>query len=697
MTTAVDHDDLTSILDIEEVRLAGDGARLAVVESRPDTGSNSYHRRVLVGPVEGPLDLVDAGGDGSTAMPRWTPGGRLVVVVRESDGTTTLLISSAGGSAPFTTLADRIPDPIQELSVSPDGRRVLFVVREPTDREWFETPEDRRPPLRLTSLRYREDGIGWTVNTRRQAYLVPIGGGEPARLTDGDHDDFHFGWHPDGGSVFFVSQRHPRADRTTLNDVFRMSVGAAGVAGVGGEPERLTNTDAEFAWPTCSPDGSTVSLNAIDVANYPEPVQLGVLDLASRSWRLAETTLDRDTHASAVVWTAQDRLATLVDRAGRTELVEIDITAGGHRVLLGGTGRVTAFDLRGDRLVAVRSGVTEPPRVLSGRVRGAVTDESVVSGAVAESAGVGEPGVDGAVVDGDSSDSSARLGEVHAPNAGFIANRVLAEAEYRSVQTSADTRVDSWLVRPVQGDGAATGAGALPLIVWLQGGGSQTGEQWSHEVQLLAARGFAVLYLNARGSAGYGTAWMRTVSGPRAASPGRGWGTVDVADVASVVEQTVAAVPELDGGRVGVMGGSYGGLVTTHLLAQTDLFAAGWAERGPYNLYSDAGTKDEAPWFFEAYLGDDHRADPGSYWDASPLRLADRITAPLAIVHSEHDYRCTIGQAEELFMALKLLDREVEFVRFPGEGHSLTRNGTPVHRLQRLHLLTDWFGRHLRP
>ena len=145
------------------------------------------------------------------------------------------------------------------------------------------------------------------------------------------------------------------------------------------------------------------------------------------------------------------------------------------------------------------------------------------------------------------------------------------------------------------------------------------------------------------------------------------------------------------------MGGSYGGLLTTLLLAQTDLFRAGWAERGPYHLISDAGTKDEAPWFFEAYLGSSHLEDAGSYWQASPLRLADQITAPLAIVHSEEDRRCSIGQAEELFMALKLLDREVEFVRFPGECHELTRSGSPVHRLQRLEILLEWFGRWLTP
>jgi dipeptidyl aminopeptidase/acylaminoacyl peptidase len=279
----------------------------------------------------------------------------------------------------------------------------------------------------------------------------------------------------------------------------------------------------------------------------------------------------------------------------------------------------------------------------------------------------------------------------HAPSAAFAAERHLAAPRHTAVPVAPGVAVDSWLVQPPAAERRR------PLIVWLQGGGTQYGWQFSHELQLLVAAGHAVLYLNPRGSAGYGTAWMRAVAGPRAAHPGSGWGADDVADITAVVRATLAGHPELDPERVGVMGGSYGGLLTAHLLAQTDLFRAGWAERGPYNLFSDAGTKDEAPWFFEAYLGGSHLDDPASYWQASPLRLVGQITAPLAIVHSEEDRRCSIGQAEELFFALKLLDREVELIRFPGESHELTRSGSPVHRLQRLEILLEWFGRWLSP
>lgn len=253
--------------------------------------------------------------------------------------------------------------------------------------------------------------------------------------------------------------------------------------------------------------------------------------------------------------------------------------------------------------------------------------------------------------------------------------------------------MDSWLTLPDRDRWQPP----FPLLVCMQGGGTQYGHQWSHEFQALCAAGFATLYLNPRGSAGYGSGWMRTVSGPKAATPGEGWGVTDISDVVAVLDSALRDTADLDPQRVGVLGGSYGGLVVTWLLASTDKFRAGWAERGPYNLFSLAGTNDESPWFFDTYLGTTQVEDPAAYWAPSPLRVAAGITDPLVIVHSEEDRRCPIQQAEELFMALKLLGREVEFIRFPGEGHGLTRTGSPVHQLQRMDLMLDWFSRWLTP
>ncbi|WP_138758285.1 alpha/beta hydrolase family protein [Modestobacter altitudinis] len=634
-------DDLGRFADIGEVVLSRDGARVAVAVSQPDVAANRYRRDVLAGPVDGtaPLDPVDA--DGPVRLPRWSPADdRLAVVVDRPEGCEVRLLAPDGA---VSTAVAGWPDPVEELAWSPDGRRLLIVVREPVDREYYDLPADRRPPRRLTTLGYREDGVGWTVDRPRQAYLVDAGGtAAPTRLSTGGFDDAEFAWHPDGRSVYFVGKRHPGADRSIVNDVF--------VQPLDGEPRRLTGTDLLHASPVPSPDGSLIALTVTDIAGFPAAAHLAVLDPATGALTDLAADLDRD--CSSISWTDGTTVAAVVEDAGAIGVRAFSATEpGSHRVLVGGERRVTAFDVRGGRTAVVTSGPVDPPLL--------------------------------AVVAADGTEQVR-----HAPSAAV--RRDLVAPRHADVPVAPGVTVDSWLVRP-------EGAGPHPLVVWLQGGGTQYGWQFSHELQVLVAAGFAVLYLNPRGSAGYGTAWMRTVAGPHAAVPGSGWGVTDVADVVAVLRATLDSSPDLDPARVGVMGGSYGGLLTASLLAQTDLFRAGWAERGPYDLYSDAGTKDEAPWFFQAYLGASHLDDAASYWQASPLRLVRQITAPLAIVHSEEDRRCSIGQAEELFMALTLLDREVELIRFPGEGHELTRSGSPVHRLQRLEILLEWFGRWLTP
>jgi dipeptidyl aminopeptidase/acylaminoacyl peptidase len=658
--TPVTATDLTGFADITDVALTSDGQRVVAVTTVPDTESNSYRRRVVVGPAAGgdltPLEP----GDVPIRMPRWSPAGHLLAVVTDTPaGCGVRTVDTVTGA--WATLLDGWPDPIEELCWSPDGGRLLFVVREPVDRAYWELPEDRRPPLRLTRLRYREDGIGWLAGRPRQAYLLDLpAGGEtaapPRKLSAGGFDDAEFSWHPDGRSVFFCSQRQPDADRSPINAMYRQELD--------GEPVPLTGATHTFGTPIPSPDGSRLACTVVDVVGYPAATHLAVLDVATG--RLTDLTaeLDRDVDGGSVVWTDDATILAIVAAEGRIGIRRFDVDdAGTPQVVVGGDRRITAFDVAGDRLVAVRSGIDEPPVLVTDRLSRAAGPEEL-----------------GATV-------------LHDPNAELRRSRDLAGAVHAGIEVAPGVTVDSWLVRP----DPARFRGPHPVILWLQGGGTQYGYQFSHEMQLLVSSGYAVLYCNPRGSAGYGTDWMRTVCGTRAARPGSGWGGDDIADAAAVVRATLGANPDLDPARVGVMGGSYGGLVTTQLLAQTDLFAAGWAERGPYNVYSDAGTKDEAPWFFVAYLGGSHLDDAESYWRASPLRRVADITSPLMIVHSENDFRCTVGQAEELFMALKLLDREVELVRFPGEGHSLTRNGRPVHRLQRLELLLEWFGRHLAP
>lgn len=640
--------DLGLLSDVTSVRLSADGTLIAAAVSRPDLAANCYDRVVLTGPADGNGGLTALGSADET-QPTWAPAGSDLATVRHEDGGWSIWLHRIRQGTGEPVVASW-PDPIEELAWSPAGDRLLFTAREPADRKYWETAEDRRPPLRITTLRYREDGTGWTVGRPRQGYVVDAKpGARPRKISSGGHDDSGFGWHPDGRRVVFVSQREPGLDGTVINDVYLQDTDG------GGPAVRLTQTKFECAQPRVSPDGETVAFIAMDVAGFPSVTDVATVPVAGGQVTVLTLTLDRD--CSDLSWDDDGTLTTIVEDAGAIHAYRLDPrTPGAHRLIAGGECRRTSISARGDAFACVTSGPVDPPRLVVTR-------------------------------------SSGREREVYAPNADIAAARDLRWPEHRVVHAADGTAIDSWLALP----DAARWHPPFPLMLCLQGGGTQYGWQWSHEFQALAAAGFATLQLNPRGSAGYGNAWQRTLCGPAAATPGTGWGSVDIEDVVAVVRDTLANCDQLDASRVGVQGGSYGGLVTAWLLGTTDLFAAGWAERGPYNLVSLAGTNDESPWFFETYLGRTVVQDPAAYWASSALRLASGITAPLAIVHSEEDRRCPVQQAEELFMALKLLGRTVEFFRFPGEGHGLTRTGSPVHRLQRLELMIEWFGRWLRP
>jgi dipeptidyl aminopeptidase/acylaminoacyl peptidase len=233
--------------------------------------------------------------------------------------------------------------------------------------------------------------------------------------------------------------------------------------------------------------------------------------------------------------------------------------------------------------------------------------------------------------------------------------------------------VHGWVVRP-------SGAGPHPVLLMIHGGPfTQYGWRLFDEAQVYAAAGYAVVMGNPRGSSGYGEAHGRAVIGDV--------GAVCGADLMALLDQALKA-DDLDGSRVGVLGGSHGGFMTTWLAAEhPDRFKAAVSERAVNATDSFTGSSDIG-WFFTDSLW-------GGDLAKSPLTYADRITAPMLIVHSEQDWRCPVEQAQRLFVALKLRGAPVEMLLFPGEGHEMSRSGLPSHRVARFEAILDWFGRYV--
>jgi dipeptidyl aminopeptidase/acylaminoacyl peptidase len=244
-------------------------------------------------------------------------------------------------------------------------------------------------------------------------------------------------------------------------------------------------------------------------------------------------------------------------------------------------------------------------------------------------------------------------------------------------------RIHGWILKPP----GFRSDRRYPMLLEIHGGPmAQYGYVFFHEMHLAAAAGYIVVFTNPHGSSGYGTPWMRAIDGGR-------WGTVDFDDLMAVVD-TMARKRWVDARRMGVLGGSYGGFMTTHIIGRTTRFRAAVTERQAGNRLIHFGVSDVG-WYAQHAVGAPPWEKPRAYLRQSPNYRAGHIRTPLLIVHSEQDHRCPIVEGEELFTFLKVQGKVVEMVTFEGESHGLSRGGKPMNRAERLRRILDWFDRHL--
>ncbi len=248
---------------------------------------------------------------------------------------------------------------------------------------------------------------------------------------------------------------------------------------------------------------------------------------------------------------------------------------------------------------------------------------------------------------------------------------------------SGRTNVQGWIVKPP----GFSPKRKYPLILQIHGGPRcQYGRLFVHEMHLLAASGYVVIYTNPRGSQGYGEKFADSITGK--------WGEPAMTDLMAAVDFAIS-LGYVDKNRLGVTGGSYGGYMTNWVVTHTDRFKAAVTQRSVSNFASMFGTSDmgfDMEWEFKTTPWE----DPELYAKWSLITYIDKCKTPLLIIHSEHDWRCNVEQDDQMFMALKYLKREVEYVRFPEEPHGLSRHGRPDRREARLKFIVEWFDRYLK-
>jgi dipeptidyl aminopeptidase/acylaminoacyl peptidase len=648
--------DIGRLVQCAQPRLSPDGSRVAYVVAAIDAETNSYRSRIWLASTDGsrPPEPLTAG-EHTDANPCWSPDGRRLAFTSqrgEDAKQVSLHVLPVDGPGEVITLGTTA-EAMADLAWSPDGTWLAFTMRTRGDDE-HDDPR-RRPPRRITRFFSRLDSVGWIIDRPRHVYVVPADGSAPPRnLTPGPFEHEAPAWLPSGDGLVIGGARHDTWDLDFETELFRVALD-------GGEPVSVVAHRGLYRFPSVSPDGTAVAfLGFDDPGTEPQNAKVGVVDLATGERRYVSAALDRQAApypgAQPPGWDGDGLLFTAEDR-GRVSLYRAALDgASPPTLVLGGTRVIGGWSAAGGTLAVAATTSDRPAEVFV--VRDGV--ERRVSTATNT----------------------------------FVATVRPRPAERFTAPSSGGVEVDAWLLTPPDLDEGKR----YPALLNIHGGPhTQYGDRFFDEFQIQAAAGYVVLFSNPRGSSGREQAWGRAIAGPRhATDPGTGWGSVDYDDVLAVADEAIRRYPFIDPDRLGVLGGSYGGYLTSWIVGHTDRFRAACSERAVNNLLTLEWSSDIAT-AFRTEVGVDHLEAPDEYLRVSPITHVRNIVTPLLIIHSEDDLRCPVSQAEELFTAMRLLGKDVEFLRFPGESHELSRSGSPVHRIQRAEAILEFFGRHLRP
>ncbi|WP_275293754.1 S9 family peptidase [Amycolatopsis sp. La24] len=637
--------------DIEVLAVPGRpalrGDLLLAAVSSPDLETDQYRsaiRRISLSGGESPW--TQGPRDSSPAI---SPDGRWVAFLRAGDGKGAegspqvhVMPVDGGESRKLTSLHLGADAPVW----APDSRWLAFTAREAEPgRYGTEDADERTPepaaeaPRLITRLDYRIDNVGFLRDRPKRLYVLDtFEEGEPEAVTPRDYSVNQPVWTPDGERVVVTVPHDFDRTETREHDLVAFPVD-------GGAPEVLAACAGYADQPVYAPDGTLYFFGTSHEDGVVVASNIGLYAVVpdGKPRRLTDVETVDVEPGSGPALPLGDEVLVAVRNRGAVELRAIPTDADGAklddlRVLHAGHSAVHGFAADGDTVVAVVADLD-------------TAGELVVLG----------------------SDGPRVLTDYSKP----LRDKGLCEVVELETTAPDGYPVHGWLVLP-------DGEGPHPVLRVVHGGPFAQ-QEWTvfDEAQVYASAGFAVVLGNPRGSAGYGQSHGTSVV--------HNMGTVDVDDVLALLDKALER-PDLDASRTGIMGGSYGGFMTSWVAAKhPDRFRAAWSERAVNAWDSFAGSSDIGYYFTEGYVG----ADPDEQRRRSPLSYAADVRIPFAVVHSEQDWRCPLEQAQRQFVALRQAGVETEFLLFPGEGHELTRSGKPRHRVQRFEAVLAWWARHL--
>lgn len=661
-----------SILELPfvgDAQVSQDGRRIAYVVYRTEPGKDDYQGDIwLIDGDAAPRVLV--GGPADDARPRWSPDGqRLAFVSNRGEKRQIHVLELGGGEAwPLT----RTPEGVGSYAWSPDGKRIAYLARPARQDEAAKAPATGAGKAKITErLFYRFDGApGFLPEQRSQIWITDVApeASAPVALQwSGETEPSEPAWTPDGAALYFSALpafEPPAAPSDT--EIYRIEARAGAEATVltarrGPDDGPIAVApDGRIAWtgfdesqPLQSSNTRRLYTSSVRGANLVSPtVATARLDRNVGETVMSDAPMPRNAPGARVAFDrSSDQLYFIAADRGRALLYRVAANGGEPRVL----SRELDGDLReftrasSGRIVGVFGSPTQPYELWSLDREGGKWRQLTHHGRDAF------------------------------PEAQFSA--------YEEIEaTSFDgKRIQGWLLKPPGFDPAQR----YPLVLYIHGGPhAMYGVSFFHEFQVLANAGFLVLITNPRGSTGYGEAFANIV---QFRYPGD-----DYHDLMAAVD-LVAKRPYVDAQRLGIGGGSGGGVLTSWSIAQTDRFSAALVERPVVNFASHAMVADLNGVFAQRWFHDYPWRSPQEYFDRSPVNFVEKVKTPVLVIQSEQDFRTPIDQGLAYYNALRILDKPAKLVLFPTSSHGLSRDGPPSQRAERLGIILDWFTTRLRP
>ena len=643
--------DLYRLQSLGDVQLSPYATHVAYTIQIADRPGRPYSQLWVADVATGKLARIGAT-EGST--PRWSPNSqRLAYVGDAPDGASGLIVSRADGTesfllAPLSGTNAPLPSTGDRFDWSPDGRQIAFVSSTPG-------PEGNPDgdPIVITRYNYKPPASypsRWNDNKRLHIFVADVVTKQIRQLTDGNFNEHSIAWSPKGDRLAFISNREADSDRVFNYDLFTIEPATR-------KTVQLTKTKSAEYRPAWSPDGRRLAYQGTKRAltsseTTMEDTHVWLIDADTNERKDLGATVDN--RQGAPQWSADGRAVFFtVQRRGQTTLFKADPSSGRAMAALPSMDSVVSvgsWSVGADGVMAFALSTPKaPPDLYVQRTSGGPQQLTTV-------------------------------------NKDLFARKKVAPVEAFTFKSFDGLEVEAFLTKPADLETATPAS--HPMIVMIHGGPhGQQGAIFNHKAQVYAARGYAALMVNYRGSTGYGQKFADAIFKDQNGGEAK--------DVLAAVDAAIAKYPWIDPQRLGVEGGSYGGQLTNWLITQTPRFKAAVPSASISNLVTQNYLS-----YYHDYLAVEFGAYPHAdekimdlLWQRSAIRYVSNVKTPVMFIHGDNDNNVNIAEAEQFFIALKDAGVETVMLRYPREGHGLRES---THIVDSIDRSIEWYQRHFK-